>query len=161
MRALLINRSETPSPIGAVARGLAAGVAGTAAMTVYQTAVAKLRGSEASTTPAEVGKRVIRGVFHRRFDEEHTSALNNAMHWGYGTSWGAAYALTDGIDDTAVIPRGLAFGTAVWAASLLELPAMKLAPPVWKYPPVELVLDVSYHLVYGVAAAAAYAALRP
>ncbi len=156
-----VKSSETPSPIGAVARGLAAGVAGTAAMTVYQTAVAKTRGSEASTTPAEVGKRVIRGVFHRRFDEDQTSALNNAMHWGYGTSWGAAYALTDGIGNASVISRGLAFGTAVWSASLIELPAMKLAPPVWEYPPLELVLDVSYHLVYGIAVAATYAALRP
>ena len=156
-----VNRSETPSPIGAVVRGLAAGAAGTAAMTAYQTAVAKARGSEASTTPAEVGKRVIRGVFHRRFDEDRTSALNNAMHWGYGTSWGAVYALADGIGEVPVIPRGAAFGTTVWAASLLELPAMKLAPPVWEYPPLELALDVSYHLVYGVAVAAAYAALRP
>jgi hypothetical protein len=156
-----VNRSARPRPIGAVARGLAAGVAGTAAMTVYQTAVAKVRGSEASTTPAEVGKRVIRGVFHRRFDEDRTSLLNNVMHWGYGTSWGAAYALTDGLGDVGVVPRGLGFGTGVWGASLIELPAMKLAPPVWEYPPLELALDVSYHLVYGVAVAAAYAALRP
>ena len=154
------KRSQTPSPIGAVSRGLAAGVAGTAAMTLYQTAVAKGRGSEASTTPAEVGKRLIRGVFHRRFDEDRTPMLNNAMHWGYGTSWGAVYALTDGLGDIPVLPRGLGFGTSVWGASLLELPAMKLAPPVWEYPPLELVLDLSYHLVYGIAVAAAYAALR-
>ena len=43
---------------------------------------------------------------------------------------------------------------------MIELPAMKLAPPVWEYPPLELVLDVSYHLVYGATVAAAYAALR-
>ena len=80
------------------------------------------------------------------------------MHWGYGTGWGAAYALTDGLP-VSWAPRGLGFGTLVWGASLLELPAMKLAPPVWEYPPQELVLDVSYHLVYGVAVAAAYRAL--
>lgn len=157
---MIARGSKAPSPTGAVSRGLAAGVAGTAAMTVYQTAVAKLRGSQASTTPAEVGKRVIRGVCHRRFDESRTSALNNAMHWGYGTSWGAVYALTDGIGDVPVLPRGLGFGTAVWGASLLELPAMKLAPPVWEYPPLELGLDVSYHLVCGVAIVVAYAALH-
>ena len=154
-----MSRDQTPTPLGAVARGLAAGVAGTAAMTGYQTAVAKLRGTEPSTTPAEVGKRVIRGVFHRRFDEDQTSVLNNVMHWSYGTGWGTAYALTDGVVELAVVPRGLLFGTLVWGASLLELPAMKLAPPVWDYPAAELALDVSYHLVYGVAVAAAYAAL--
>ena len=36
---------------------------------------------------------------------------------------------------------------------------MKLAPPVWEYPPKELMLDASYHLVYGVAVAGAYAVL--
>lgn len=105
MTGIRVKSSATPRPIGAVARGLAAGAAGTAAMTVYQTAVAKIRGSEASTTPAEVGKRVIHGVFHRRFDEDRTSALNNAMHWGYGTSWGAVYALTDGIGGIPILPR--------------------------------------------------------
>lgn len=152
-------KHDRTTPLGAVARGLAAGAVGTAAMTLYQTAVAKLRGTESSTIPAEVGKRVIRGVFHRRFDESKTGRLNNAMHWAYGTSWGAVYALSDGLQ-APLIPRGLGFGGLVWSASLVELPAMKLAPAVWEYPPTELALDVSYHLVYGVAAAAAYAALR-
>jgi hypothetical protein len=47
----------------------------------------------------------------------------------------------------------------VWGASALELPAMKLAPPVWGYPRLELTLDVTYHLVYGVAVAAGYRVL--
>jgi hypothetical protein len=63
---MLAQGSKGPSPLGAVVRGLGAGVAGTAAMTVSQTVIAKLRASEPSTTPAEVGIRVIRGVFHRR-----------------------------------------------------------------------------------------------
>ena len=86
MTGMFVRGSKTSSPLAVVARGLAAGVAGTTAMTVCQTAVAKLRGTEPSTIPAEGGKRVIRGVFHRRFDDDHTSALNNAMHWAYGTS---------------------------------------------------------------------------
>ncbi len=147
------------TPLGAVARGLLAGVAGTAAMTAYQTAVAKARGTEPSTTPAEVAKRIIRCVFHRRVSEERTELLNNAMHWTYGTSWGAVYGLTAGVDKAPALPRGLAFGASVWGVSLIQLPAMKLAPPVWRYPPVELALDVSYHLVYGTAVAGAYAAL--
>jgi hypothetical protein len=147
------------TPLSAVARGLAAGAAGTAAMTGYQTAVAKIRGAEPSTTPAEVGKRVIRGVFHRRFPEDQTSKLNNMMHWAYGTSWGGLYGLTEGVAKIPFPARGVTFGTAVWGVSLVELPAMKLAPPVWEYPPLELVLDISYHLVYGCTVAAVYAAM--
>ena len=54
-------------------------------MIVYQTATAKIRGTESSTGPAEVGKRAIRGVFHPRFDDSKTGLPNNAMHWAYGT----------------------------------------------------------------------------
>ena len=43
---LAVRRRQTPSPAAAVATALAAGAAGTAAMTVYQTAVANRRGAE-------------------------------------------------------------------------------------------------------------------
>lgn len=54
----------------------------------------------------------------------------------------------------------LAFGTAVWGASLVELPAMGLAPPVWEMPSTSIALDLSYHLVYGAGVAAGYAAVN-
>lgn len=148
------------SPLGAVARGLAAGAAGTAAMTAVQTAVAKARDAEASTTPAEVGRRIIEGVFQRQVPEERTEALNTAMHWGYGTSWGALYGLAQGTVHARPGRHGVVFGTLVWGASLLHMPAMKLAPPVWEYSPEELGLEVGFHVVYGVTVAMAYAALR-
>lgn len=34
--------------------------------------------------------------------------------------WNTAGALTGGLGDIAVVPRGRGFGTAVWSASLLE-----------------------------------------
>lgn len=129
-------------------------------MTAYQTAVAKARGSEPSTTPAEVAKRIIRGVAQREVSEDRTAALNNAMHWTYGTGWGAVYGVAQGSLHAPALRHGSLFGTLVWGTSLVQLPALGLAPPVWKYPPGELAFDVSYHLVYGVAVAAAFAALR-
>jgi uncharacterized membrane protein YagU involved in acid resistance len=54
---------------------------------------------------------------------------------------------------------GAAFFALVWGASLVELPAMGLAPPVWEYPPQELASDVGFHVVYAVGVVAAYAAL--
>ena len=149
-----------PCPVGAIGRGLVAGALGTAAMTAYQTAVAKARGSEPSTTPAEVAKRIIRGVLQREVSDDRTEALNNAMHWTYGTTWGAVYGVAQGSPYARTLRPGLIFGTLVWCASLVQLPALGLAPPVWEYPPEELGLDVSYHLVYGAAVAAAFAALR-
>ncbi len=148
------------TPLAAVGKGLAAGAVGTAAMTAYQTVVAKIRDQQASTTPAEVAKRIIRGVLEREISDDKTSTLNNAMHVAYGTSWGAVYGLTQSTVHASPVRHGAAFGTGVWAAaSFVELPAMQLAPPPWEYPPLELALDISYHLVYGVGVAAAYALL--
>ena len=143
------------SPLGAVGRGAVAGVAATAALTAYQTAVAKARDAEPSTAPAEVAKRVIRGPLQRDVSDDKTMLLNNAMHWTYGTSWGIPLAIVQASARARAPRAGLVFGGVVWAASLVELPLMKLAPPVWKQPPGEVALDASYHLAYGLAAATA------
>lgn len=151
---------SSTTPLGAVGRGLAAGVVGTAAMTGVQTAVAKARDQEDSTTPAEVAKRIIRGVLQREVPEERTALLNNVMHWTYGTSWGAVYGLVQGTMQASAFKHGALFGVGVWSTSLVQLPAMQLAPPVWEYPRAELALEVGYHVVYGLGVAAAYAALN-
>ena len=148
-----------PTPLGALRRGLLAGAAGTAAMTAAQTAYYRARGEEPSSTPAEVGKRIIRGVFHRSVDEDKTGLLNNLMHWSYGSGWGIGYGLAQGTVRGRAVPSGLMFGAAVWGASLIHLPVMKLAPPVWNYPPAQLASDAGFHLVYGATVGVAYAAL--
>lgn len=147
------------APLAAVARGIVAGAVGTAVMTGYQVAVAKLRDSESSSAPAEVGRRIIEGVFQREVAEDRMDALNNAMHVLYGTSWGPLYGVAQSRLNLPALHHGALFGTLVWTGSLVELPAMKIAPPVWKTPPLEIALDLSYHLVYGLAVAGAYAAL--
>jgi hypothetical protein len=44
---------------------------------------------------------------------------------------------------------GALFGLAVWGVSLVQLPALRLAPPVWRYRPRELAVDVPYHSCTG------------
>ncbi len=147
------------TPLGAVARGAVAGAAGTAVMTGYQLAVAKLRGSESSSAPAEVAKRISEGVFDHPVPEERMGALNNAMHVVYGTGWGPVYGIAQGSLELPAFHHGLLFGTLVWGSSLIELPALGIAPPVWETPPLEVALDLSYHLVYGLGVAGAFALL--
>ena len=142
---------------GRVAAGVAATAVGTAAMTAAQ-AVA---GSD-SDAPGRVGRRLVEGVSGRRVRRRERGPLNHAMHWLYGTSWGVALgALTAGEDEPPpVVPTGLALGLGVWAASLVELPLLGVAPPVWRQKPGQIATDVGFHLVYGFAAAAALAVLR-
>ena len=151
--------SDRLTPIGAIARGLVAGAAGTAAMTAAQTAYLRATGGESSSTPGEVGRRISEGVLQREVSDDEMPVLNNVMHWAYGTSWGALYGIVAGSRRRADRPRGPAFGLAVWGASLVELPALKVAPPVWEYPPSSLASEVGFHVVYGVATRAAWSLL--
>lgn len=145
---------QNETPLQALRRGLIAGAVGTAVMTAGQMAYYKATGTEPSSTPAEVAKRVIRGVLHREVSNEQDELLTNGMHWLYGTQWGVLYGLA------ARRPtHGIVFGLVVWGASLVELPAMKLAPPVWEMEPASIAPDLGFHLLYGVAVAGTHRAL--
>jgi hypothetical protein len=177
VRTLLGERLPVPDPVVGAAedsivlclvaatgeRGgrVAAGVAATAVGTAAMTAVQAVAGSD-SDAPGQVGRRLLEGVFGRRVRRRERGPLNDAMHWLYGTSWGVALgALTAGDEEPPpVVPTGLALGLGVWAASLVELPLLGVAPPVWRQPPAQIATDVGFHLVYGFAAAAALAGLR-
>lgn len=153
-----MGRSDL-TPLGAVGRGLLAGAIGTGVMTAYQMAVQKARGGGSSSVPGEVGKRVIEGVFQRPTPEGIEDTLTMPVHVLYGTGWGAVYGLVHSSLRPGQLRHGLVFGTLVWATSLVQLPAMKLAPPVWQMPPKEIPIDLSYHLVYGLAVAGGWAAV--
>ncbi len=153
-----MSRSRT-SPLGAVIKGLIAGAIGTGVMTAYQLAAAKAMGSGSSNVPGEVGKRVIEGVLQRSVSDEEKEKLTNPVHALYGISWGALYGIVQESLRPSSSKHGLAFGTTVWGASLVQLPAMGLAPPVWEMSPQTIALDLSYHLVYGLGVAAGYTAI--
>ena len=125
-------------------------------MTAAQTAYMKATGGESSNTPAEVGKLIIEGVFGREVPEERMDALNDAMHWLYGTGWGVVYRIVLGGRRRRPARAGLAFGAAVWAVSLVELPALGVAPPPWEYSPADVVPDLGFHLAYGLGVATAF-----
>jgi len=164
------------TPIGAVGRGLVAGFAGTAAMTAWQELSARLRSDGApeeqglqqppedpwasASAPAKVGRRIIEGVFHRQLPANRIGLLTNAMHWSYGTGWGAAYGLIQGTWPGGAIRSGLLFGTGVWAMSYVTMVPMGLYELPWRYSPGDLGLDLSYHLAYGAGVGAAHGLLE-
>ena len=87
-----------------LARGIAAGVAGTAVMTAYQLAVAKARGRPLQTripktwadapAPAQVAKKTADALGEgRHVTKKDVPLLTNAVHWGYGSALGVVYAI--------------------------------------------------------------------
>jgi hypothetical protein len=151
-------------------KGVIAGIAGTGVMTAYQLGVAKLRGQSLGTevphrwadapAPAQAAKKAADAVGQgSRVTREDVPLLTNAQHWLYCIGWGTFYGLGAGHTRPDPVAGGLAFGTGVWGASYAELVPLGIYEAPWKYPSKELAVDLSYHLVYGLAVAGAYAAL--
>lgn len=139
----------------AVGRGLFAGAVGTVAMTVSSTIEAKMRDRGSSSAPADAAGKVL-GVEPR--DEAGQARFSNAVHWSYGTGWGAVRGLI-GLTGAGGAKAALEHWGAVWGSSLVMLPALDVAPPVWQQEPKEVAIDAFHHLVYAGATSTAYALL--
>lgn len=159
------------TPLGAVVRGLVAGAVGTAAMDALLYATYRRgHGEEAfepwefssgvdswdqAPAPAQVGKRLVEGLFQRELPPQRARLVNNITHWGYGILGGVQYGIVAGSLPSPRILYGLPFGASVWAAGYVVLPAAKLYKPIWEYDRTTLAKDLSAHLVYGLGTAAA------
>ena len=110
--------STLSSIAGAMGRGLFAGAFGTALMTVSSTIEMKLRGREASSTPAGAAEKVL-GIEPKSNSDEQR--LSTWVHFGYGTGWGAArgFLAAAGIGGRTATLLHLAL---VWGAEQLMLP---------------------------------------
>jgi hypothetical protein len=170
---------STPAmtPIGAVVRGLAAAAAGTLAMDVllfarYRRGDGKsgFREWESSSTvegwdqapaPAQVGKRLVEGLFQRELPDRVAPLVNNVTHWGYGIVGGAPYGLLVGSLRASRVWCGVPFGAGVWASGYVVLPAAGLYRPIWEYDRRTLANDLGAHLVYGLTTAMVFRMLSP
>lgn len=144
------------SAASAIGRGLLAGAAGTAAMTLSSTIEAKLRGRGASSTPADAAEKVV-GVEPK--GEEEQARLSNTVHWAYGTGWGAARGVFSQAGLSEPKATAAHFG-AIWGTALVMLPSLGLTPPPWRWGAKELAIDAMHHGVYTLAAGTAYSALQ-
>jgi uncharacterized membrane protein YagU involved in acid resistance len=110
---------------------------------------------EQAPAPAHVGKRLVEGLFGVELPPTRAPLVNNVMHRGYGVLNGVQYALVAESLPRRRISYGLPFGATVWAGDYVILPAAKLYKPIWDYDFKTLALDLSAHLVYGLATATA------
>jgi hypothetical protein len=169
--------SARTTPIGAVARGVLAAAAGTLAMDLTLFARYKRGGGkdrfrtwefssnvqtwEDAPAPAQVGRRLVDGVFQRQLPDRRAALVNNITHWAYGILAGAPYGILAGSLRRPRVAYGAAFGAGVWATSYVVLPAAGLYKPITQYDRVTLAKDLTAHLVYGVTTAVTFTALLP
>lgn len=135
--------------------GLAAGLAGTAAITASTMLESKLRGRGQSQAPAEAAGKVL-GV--EPADEQKKARFGMLVHWGYGTGWGAVRGLLDAVGLPPVAATAT-HAALVWGAEQAMLPALEIAPPPTKMSAEELTVDGAHHLLYAVTTGVAYSML--
>jgi hypothetical protein len=144
--------------------GALAGAAGTLAMDLVWYGRARRGGSDAgfaewelvrdldswddAPAPGQMGRKIVAALTGADPPVERAAAISNAMHWIYGPSWAAAYALA--------FPRrpwwaGPALGATVWLSDYVTLPLAGVYEPIWEYDAASLAKDLSAHLVFGAA----------
>ena len=138
-----------------IGKGLFAGAAGTAAMTISSTIEQRVRGRKPSDAPAQAAAKVL-GV--SPVGEEEKTRFSNLVHWGYGTGWGAVRGVM-GAAGLRGVPAGGLFFAAIWGNELVMLPTLCVAPPATEWGREELAVDAGHHLVYATITSVVYEAL--
>ena len=163
---------ERLTPLGALAGGVAAGALGTAALDLVMYSHYRSDGGtqgplewefsagvedwEGAAAPAQVGRRVVEGLFQVELAPRWARLTNNVMHWAYGLLWGAQYGLVAGSARRLPHINGLVLGPVVFASGYVVLPLTKLYKPIWEYDAPALAKDLSGHMAYGLVTAEAF-----
>jgi len=146
-------RDKVNTLAGAIGKGLLAGFAGTAAMTISSTLEAKLRGRAPSSAPARATTKAL-GI--KEFEDDLAYArFSDLSHWGYGTGWGVLRGLLGATGMPAKTATAL-HGGAVWGSAQATLPALEVAPPIVFWAKEEIAIDAFHHVVYAAATGVAY-----
>ncbi|QQL51381.1 hypothetical protein [Mucilaginibacter ginkgonis] len=139
----------------AIGKGLLAGLAGTAAMTLSQMIEMNITKREPSDAPSKAVSKV---VDVKPVNEDEKEKVNNEIHWTYGTALGISRGLIGLTGLKGWKATALHFGL-VWGASMVMLPKLKVAPPVTEEEPQAVAIDGFHHAVYALATGLAYDAL--
>src|SRR6478609_6347579 len=137
------------TPLGAIVRGAVAGVVGTLAFDGWLylqyrrgQGADSFRDWELSTAvttwdeapaPAQVGKRLIEGLYEKELPDSRAATINNVAHRAYGVSGAVAYGIAAGSLRRPRTAYGLLFGAAMWLSGYVSLPPMHLYKPITQY----------------------------
>lgn len=129
-------------------RGILAGVIATVFMNLSSETEMHIRGRAASTTPGRAINKLLHVVGVPLFEGRPLQVLASWTHYVYGALWGVLlWALLGpaGLPIVAALPL---FFLGVWLTEQIQLPALGLTPPSWKWGTKEVVIDLWHHMTY-------------
>ncbi|HJP62497.1 MAG TPA: hypothetical protein VJ844_03605 [Mucilaginibacter sp.] len=140
---------------GAIGKGILAGLAGTAVITLSQMIEMRLTKREPSEAPVKVAEQV---TDVKPANKEVKEKVSQEIHWAYGTSWGIVRGLI-GLTGVRGVPAIAAHFAAIWGTALVMLPSFKAGPKITEEEPKAIAIDAMHHMVYAIAAGFTYDAL--
>ncbi len=139
-----------------VIRGMIAGLAGTAAMTLSEQLEIAVSGRPSSSVPGQVGAHVVPGKDPS--SEADVRRLDTPVHWAHGVSMGAVRGLLDSAGLTGPAATAAHFAL-LWCSDATLYRALGIAEAPWNWSPDELATDLLNKGVYAVVTGAVYDAI--
>lgn len=139
----------------AIGRGLIAGLAGTAAITLSQIIESKINQKEPNFAPADAACKAL-GI--EASQREQKGKLSREVHWVYGTLWGVARGLLSLAHIKKSSATVLHFG-AIYYTALTIQPDFEVSPPVTEWSNKDILFDGFHHAVYATVAGLVFDAI--
>ncbi len=159
------NGRQQGGLLSAAVKGAIAGLAGTAIVSVglqfgpklLERAGALPEGASRAEQPTEkLAENIADGALNTELSDSTKTAAGQAIHWGYGTLWGAAYGVAQHQLQLPAPLAGALFGGVIGGVASTLVPALNLAPPPTEQPMAMNAFMGGINLVYGEAVAVVY-----
>ena len=156
------------SPLTVVVKGALAGAAGTAAMTAFLREAPALMdrvglaSARPPTPPARPSRRrsstekVVESA--TTLPTEHAKIAGEALHWAYGSGWGAYYAVIQSTFRLPPLLHGAWLGGLMTFVAVRVLPSLGLAPAPRTQD--QMIINGASHAVFGFTTAIVYSVLN-
>ncbi len=97
----------------------------------------------------KLAEKVSDGVFDQSIDKDTKKAVGQAIHWGYGTAWGAFYGIVQSSLRLPHLFHGTVFGGLLTLIASTLVPSMGLTPLADKQSTEQKISGAVSHLLYG------------
>ncbi|MER8225866.1 hypothetical protein ABTZ58_36055 [Streptomyces sp. NPDC094143] len=139
----------------ALTLGLAAGAAGTVALTISETIEQLFTGRASSTVPSQVGA----ALTGRKGHKAAARKLNTPVHWTHGITLGPVRGTLASTGLGPVAATAIHYAV-VWGGDVALYRGVGIAPWPWKWEKQELATDLFHKGVYAIATGIAFERLR-
>jgi hypothetical protein len=132
--------------------GALGGLYGAGAMSVVRLAARRV-GLIDKMVPQAVEEWLVNRIAGRSLrDPAGHHVLDQLLHLAYGSAWGAVFGPMLNRGPRRSLWLGAAAGTGLWALGMLAMiPSLRVARPVWQSSAGENAVNVTAHVIFGVA----------